>query len=279
MVTRLDYGRSEVEACLSVMVELMTLLGEFRDNIVLIGGWVPYFLIEDKKTEHTGSLDIDLALDFKNISSESYRTILQLMKERGYRQGEQPFIFYRTVKAGTDSTIAVEIDLLAGEYGGTTKTHRTQKIQDIRAKKTRGCDLAFQNNFSIKLSGKMPDGAQNEITIRVADVVPFLVMKGIAMYERYKEKHAYDIYFTVLHYPGSIEGLARQFRPFISNRLVREGLWKIRKGFISVDAPGPTWVANFEEIEDTEEKERIRRDAFERVNALLDILDIESYDK
>jgi len=65
MVTRSDYHKNEVEACLSVLVEFMTLLGEFKDSIVLVGGWVPYFLIEERKQEHTGSLDIDAALDFR----------------------------------------------------------------------------------------------------------------------------------------------------------------------------------------------------------------------
>ena len=44
MVTKADYPKDEVEACLSVMVEVMTVLGEFRDSIALVGGWVPYFL-------------------------------------------------------------------------------------------------------------------------------------------------------------------------------------------------------------------------------------------
>jgi hypothetical protein len=90
MVTRSDYPKDEVEACLSVLVEFITLLGEFKDSIVLVGGWVPYFLIEEGKQEHTGSLDIDAALDFKSISSETYSTILNLLKERGYEETEQP---------------------------------------------------------------------------------------------------------------------------------------------------------------------------------------------
>jgi len=72
MVTRSDYPRNEVEACLSVLVEFMTLLGEFKGSIVLVGGWVPYFLIEERKQEHIGSLGIDAALDFKSFSSETY---------------------------------------------------------------------------------------------------------------------------------------------------------------------------------------------------------------
>jgi len=276
MVTKADYRKDEVETCLSVMVELMTLLGEFREHIVLVGGWVPYFLLKEKRQEHTGSLDIDIALDFKNISDETYQTILQLLKGRGYEQGEQPFIFYRTVM-NQGLPVTVEIDLLAGEYGGTGGTHRTQKVQDVRARKARGCDLVFQHSILVRLCEKMPDGAQNEVTIKVADVVPFLVMKGMAMWERYKEKHAYDIYFTVLHYPGGLSELVKVFEPFKSNKLVREGLGKIREKFRDVNAPGSVWVANFMEIDDEEEKERIKRDAFERINAFIDKLGIEEF--
>jgi len=277
VVTRSDYKKDEVEICLSVMVELMTLLGPYRDHLVLVGGWVPYFLFPEKKQEHTGSLDIDIALDFRNISDNAYRTILQLLQERQYQQGKQPFIFYRTIERKPGVTVTVEIDLLAGEYGGTGRTHRTQQIQDVRARKARGCDLVFQNNVSIKLHERMPDGAQNEVTIKIANVVPFLVMKGMAIWENYKEKHAYDIYFTIRNYPGGISRLVRAFKPFISNKIVREGLAKIRAKFQDINAVGPVWVANFMEIDDEEEKEQIKRDAFEYVKALLDALAIEAF--
>ena len=54
MVIKYDYSKKEVDACLSVLVELMTILGEFRDNIVLVGGWIPYFLMEKNRHEHVG---------------------------------------------------------------------------------------------------------------------------------------------------------------------------------------------------------------------------------
>jgi hypothetical protein len=34
----------EIEACVIVMRELFLYLKPYRDQIVLIGGWVPYFL-------------------------------------------------------------------------------------------------------------------------------------------------------------------------------------------------------------------------------------------
>lgn len=123
----------------------------------------------------------------------------------------------------------------------------------------------------------MPDGAKNEVSLKIAGVIPFLVMKGMAIWDRLKEKDAYDIYFTVLHYPGGIEELARKFECSLTNRLVQEGLGKIRKKFENIDSPGPTWIVNFEEIEDPEERDRIKRDAFERVNGLLDIIAIKPF--
>ena len=129
MVTKADYRRDEVEICLSVMVEFMTVLGDFRDSLVLVGGWVPYFLFEDKKEQHTGSLDIDVALDFEEISDKTYRTILQLLEKRGYKQGPQPFIFYRTVNREVGEPVTVEIDFLAAEYGGTGKTHWSEPLK------------------------------------------------------------------------------------------------------------------------------------------------------
>jgi len=123
----------------------------------------------------------------------------------------------------------------------------------------------------------MPDGALNEVSVKVSNIIPFLVMKGMCIWTRYKEKDAYDIYFTILHYPGGISELGKIFQSFKYNKLVREGLGKIKAKFKDIDAPGPDWLIKFEDIEDEEEKERVKRDAYERVNAFLEILGIEEF--
>jgi|GEM_PF-281119 len=45
MVTRRDYTAEGVEAARSVLIELVHLLGEYKDDIVLIGGWIPEVLL------------------------------------------------------------------------------------------------------------------------------------------------------------------------------------------------------------------------------------------
>ncbi|MFO7650533.1 MAG: hypothetical protein R6X13_04225 [bacterium] len=43
----LGYPKAKTELCLSVLVEVMTVLGAYRDRLVLVGGWVPCLLLPD----------------------------------------------------------------------------------------------------------------------------------------------------------------------------------------------------------------------------------------
>jgi len=200
MVSKSQYGEREVSACKAVLLELVHLLGELKDNIVIIGGWSPTFLLPQSSEPHIGSLDIDVALNFARIPDNTYRTILETFLKRGYMQDkQQPFRFFRTVKVEGRESIVVEIDLMAGEYGGTGKGHRTQKVQDVCARKARGCDLAFDSTVTVTIEGVLPDGGRDRESFKVAGIVPFLVMKGMVMNERMKEKDAYDIYYCVEH--------------------------------------------------------------------------------
>jgi len=91
---------------------------------------------------------------------------------------------------------------------------------------------------------------------------------------RIKEKDAWDIYYCMLNYPGGIDALAEEFRAHLHHGLVREGLQKIAGKFCSEKDFGPKSVTDFEGIDDPEEQERIQRDAYERVSALLNKLGI-----
>jgi hypothetical protein len=274
VTTRRDYNAEALRATRTVLIELMQLLGEFRDHVVVVGGSVPGLLLSDSPEPHIGTLDIDLAFDFRNIPDASYQILLQALMSRGYRQGGQPFQFFRDVPFSNRDPITVEVDLLAGEYGGTGRSRRTQVVQDARARKTRACDLVFENNNVIKIEGDLPGGGHLTVQCRVAAIVPFLVMKGMALADRLKEKDAYDIDYCVRQYPGGIAALADAFRPQIENRLVREGLAKIKEKFLSPDHTGPNWVADFLEIADREERAIQQRAAYELITALLEALRI-----
>jgi hypothetical protein len=273
VVVRTDYSQELVEAAHSVLLELTRLLGEYRDEIVLVGGWVPALLMTEGGATHIGSVDVDLALDHRTLEEPGYQTIRELLLRRGYVEGKQPFIFHREVRIG-GRLIVVEVNFLAGEYEGTGRSHRTQKIQDVKARKARGSELALEMAVEVPMQGTLPDGGKDSANIRVASIVPFLVMKGMALHDRLKEKDAWDVYFCVRNYPGGVEALVKEFRPDVGHGLVKEGLLKIGEKFESPEHTGPKFVADFEEITDREERELLQRDAFERVNFLLEELGI-----
>lgn len=271
-VTFRDYSREQVEAARSVLLELVHLLGEYRDDIVVVGGWVPQLILPPGPTPHVGSIDVDLALNHRNLREAGYATIQALLTRRGYEQDpRQPFIYHRTVVVH-GNPIKVEVDFLAGEYEGTGAKHRTQAVHQGRARKARGCDLAFDLYVETNIEGELPEGARDQARIRVSSVVAFLVMKGMALHDRLKEKDAWDIYFTLINYPGGLDVLAQEIRPHLNNRLVEEGFRKIGEKFRSLDHMGPKFVADFEDIQDQEERAIRMRDAYERVSHLLHAL-------
>ena len=272
--TRKDYPENAVEAARSVLLELAHLVGSYGDGIVVVGGWVPELLLSSEESPHVGSIDVDLALDHRVLQEPRYRSLLAILSESGYRQSDkQPFIFYRSVKVG-EQEIIVQVDFLAGEYAGTGKGHRTQEFEDMRARKARGCDLVFEMNVEVEFQGTLPGGGKDQAVIRVASVVPFIVMKGMALADRLKEKDAWDLYYCLRHFPGGVEALSEMIRPYIGHGLVREGSEKIAEKFASPEHVGPKFVADFEEITDPEERELIQRDAFERVGYLLRTLEL-----
>ncbi len=266
-ISRSDYPPDAVEAAKSVLVELVHVLGEYRDDMVIVGGWVPPLLMPDS-TGHVGSTDVDIALNHLAGTDEAYARISESLRANGYRQDDcQPFIWYREVDAGGETPVTVEVDFLAGEYGGRGKNHRTQHVQDLQPRKARGADLLFDEVEERDVEAMLPSGAIDSVTVRVAGVAPYIVMKSAALDARIKHKDAYDIWFVLANYPGGVNAVIEQFAPFADHGLVLEAIEILKKKFESPNHFGPTSVAEFLE-QSGEEAELTRRDAFERVRAL-----------
>lgn len=269
--TKNEYESLLVEAARRVLLEIARLLYDYRDGIVIVGGSVPSLILDPSLPAHIGSIDVDIALDQNLIQEVGYRSIMQLLSKRGYVQGDQPFIFYRTLEIG-EQEITVEVDFLAGEYGGTSKKHRTQVVQDMHPRKARACDLAFLDPIQISIEGTLPEGGKDKASIQVASIVPFLMMKAQALSSRLKEKDAYDIYYCVSNYQGGLEALVENFQSFPDHSLVHEGLAILKEKFSSVDAVGPVFVTTFLDETDPDIRAFIQRDAFERVQYLVNEL-------
>ena len=248
------FDNNEANRSQMVLLELMTILGRYRNDLYLVGGWAPYFLLkmfqkQENNFDHVGSIDIDLVIDAKNISENQYASIVELITNRGYIERKSrvgtpiPFSFEKDIDG-----LGVVVDFLAGEYGGTSKNHRHQRIDDeFLARKARGADLLPDHHLTFKLEGYLPDGAHHSSDIKMANVTSILAMKGITISERYKEKDAYDIFSIIAHYKDGPESCFQEVKDHLNNGLIKEGLQSICEKFTRVDSVGPTRAAKFME--------------------------------
>jgi len=270
----------EIEACVIVMRELFLYLKPYRNQIVLIGGWVPYFLLEKYKypgeyDQHVGSLDIDVALDAFSIPETAYKSILEILRERGFYHKKDslgrdiPASFLKKIVFENGKEIEVRIDFLAPEYGGTSKKKRHQIIQEMLARKGRGTDIVFSHTDIIHLSGPISSGADIKLDIKVADVTACFVMKGIALGERTSEKDAYDLYMLARYYKEGPKSVLSELRKLKNHGLMKEALRNIEEHFKDIKSLGPVSVAKFTGITDEGEYDRITRDACELLQFII----------
>src|SRR5690606_1409475 len=131
------------------LLELTRVLGEYDEEIAVVGGWVPPLLMPE--AGHIGSTDVDLALDHEALQEPGYATLRALLERSDYyADEEQNYVFYRDVTLGDGlepDPVVVEVDLVAAEYGLAGKKRQSQPVQDLRARKARGADLVFDRGL------------------------------------------------------------------------------------------------------------------------------------
>ena len=262
-----DYNEGQKAAAHRVLVELVNLFNEYRDDIRIVGGWVPDLMFPEEG--HVGSVDVDVLINHIKLKDSGYLTMSKILLRNGYEEHpDKAFSFIKRVQVdGIDYD--VDVDILAGMYGGTQKKKRSQHVQGVKALKATGGDFAFEfDPQMIRVEAERTDGALDVARVNVIAVVPYFVMKTAAM-GRGKAKDAYDLYFLVKHYHDGMDGLAKLFEDYRESRIILEMKEKLSEKFASPNHAGPADVAAFLDLEDEEEIAFTKRDAYEQMQALI----------
>lgn len=265
--TYVDYSEGQKRAAHRVLIELANLFCEYKDDIRIVGGWVPDLMFPNEG--HVGGVDVDVLINHLTLKDTGYQTMAKILLKNGYREHQEKyFSFVKTIEID-GIEYDVDVDILAEMYGGTLSKKRSQHVQGVKALKATGGNFAFDFEAQkVQIEALRPDGAIDVANINVVALVPYLVMKTAAM-GRGKAKDAYDIYFLIKHYHGGIDAIAREFENCADVNIVKEMLEKLSGKFASEKHAGPIDISNFEEILDEEENEMLRRDAYEQVQALI----------
>jgi tRNA nucleotidyltransferase/poly(A) polymerase len=147
-----DYSRRQVEAARRVLVDVGQVLASFHDAIVIVGGWVPDLLLPDAEPEHVGSIDVDLALDARQLEDGRYAELLKLLLDTGrYEKGDQAFQLVTPVDLGdAEAPVRVEVEFLAPADIKLKKNHQAIIAGTLRRELTR---LASCIRSAVKIEG------------------------------------------------------------------------------------------------------------------------------
>ncbi|MET3493169.1 nucleotidyl transferase AbiEii/AbiGii toxin family protein [Variovorax boronicumulans] len=274
-----DYDDRTTAAVKAVLIEMGQILGSFKGKFAIIGGAVPWLLLENSDMPHVGTIDVDVGLDDKALGDGEYALLIEALLGHGYHQGAGLRRFQLVREVATrdgGGPIKVVVDFLMPRDASIVKND-PPLISNFAVQKADGADLATRFYQMVAISGPMPDGGTNRVEIAVCSIPALLAMKGYAVNGRYKQKDAYDIYYCVRNYVGGTEALAEACRPLLEHASGAAGFGFIAQKFDTPDGFGPTCVRQF--VEETQvlgnrSPDQWQQDAFGQVDAWLRALGV-----
>lgn len=168
--TASTYEPRDVRVAYSALMEVAASLQTHREAMVLIGGWVPFLLLQqhqapDVPFRHVGSLDSDWIIDPGRVDESEYDTIVSTLKRRGFVESQE--MRFRLTKGypvpGKSARLEVAVDLLtaAPEKGrGTGRRHRRVQ-RDLEARAAGWADIALSHCSEHSLDGELPGEARS----------------------------------------------------------------------------------------------------------------------
>lgn len=269
-----DYDDRTTAAVRTVLVEIGQVLGSFKGKFAVIGGAVPWLLLDNEDMPHVGTLDVDLGLHAEALGDGEYARLVEELMAHGYQQREElrRFQLVRQVPPRDDGPpIDVVVDFLMPRDADVVK-NVPPLIDNFAVQKADGADLATHFYQMVAVSGSMPAGGTNRVEIAVCSIPALLAMKGYAIEHRHKQKDAYDIYYCVRNYPGGTQALADACRSVLEQKSGHAGYHFIAGKFETLESYGPTSVRLF--VQETEvlgerTPEQWQQDAFGQVDAWL----------
>jgi len=283
----IDYDEYTTGLCERAILTLLKCAGPWRERIYLAGGLVPRYLIDvvpELTRPHVGTTDVDLVVGVAVVDEgpEPYQTLVANMSKAGFemardKAGRQQSFRWSIVIDG--KAVVVEFMTEQGASPGSIARPRQSTGAKLGAFEARGASLVALDFVEREIRAKLAGGSESFATLRVANLLPFLTLKSLALHERgaVKHKDAYDIVFTLGHWPGGPAAAAATAAasPVIDREVVHEALGLLDAHFAHAGMDGPGHYGTFlfdETVDDDEEIERLRLEAVAVVRTFFDDL-------
>jgi hypothetical protein len=259
------YTDLHAELCERTLVTLLRGLGPYKRGVYLTGGLVPRYLIPrrpdaDAPPPHVGTTDVDLVLDLAVLAEiEAYRRLEQNLKALGFERGTsldgraQHHSWRKPIGEGVTIVVDLLCDAPLEEGGQVAELPGERRLSAL---KIPGAHLVAEEFVAVELTAELLDerGTATE-TVRVAGIVPFVVLKALAYEDRFEEKDAYDLVYCLMHYGSGPGDVAAAFRERLArgpaDPLIERAIDILRRRFAGDEQTpghrkdGPTSYARF----------------------------------
>jgi hypothetical protein len=215
------YTPDHTVLCERTLVTLLRGLGPWKQSIYIVGGLAPRYLIPQTRDPeelppHIGTTDVDLVLNLAILAEvEAYRRLEKNLKALGFERGKNdedaPQHFRWLKPAGQEITIVVDLlcDALPSEGGQVVALPGERRLSSL---KIPGAYLVMEDFIKVPVTAELLDdrGVATE-TLRVVDIATFLTLKCLAYEDRFEEKDAYDIIYSLTYYQEGPASAAQAF--------------------------------------------------------------------
>jgi hypothetical protein len=273
-----DYDEATTARCERALVTLLGDLGPWRERIYLVGGLAPRYLVGELPAgarAHVGTTDVDLVIGLAlgDETPETYRTLEDNLEKSHFDPREPGFRWAREVE-GVKVIVEFLCETEAVAAGFVFRPKAGSTGSRVGAFNVRGANLVGYDYVERVLEGERLDGGgRSKVTLRVANVLSYTVLKILAFQDRHENKDSYDLVFCLLHFGEGPDAAGREAAHSAVARdpQVADALALLAERFDDVDQDGPAAYATFLTVPGREEEAaRLRREAVATVRRFLD---------
>jgi hypothetical protein len=271
-----SYDEETTARCERALVTLLGDLGPWRERVYLAGGLAPRYIVgqlPDGVPPHVGTTDVDLVIGLAvgDEAPQTYRTLQRNLEQAGFKQQTPSFRWARQVD-GVTVLLEFLCETDSVPPGGIFRP-KTGAGSKFAAFNVRGAHLVRDDFIERELERERLDaGGISRVAVRVANVLPYVVLKAFSFQDRHANKDAYDLIFTLLNHQGGprAAGQLAGGSPIAGRRQVADGIGLLAERFQTAAHDGPTAYAAFlAEPGDTDGAARLRQQAVVTVRQFL----------
>lgn len=270
-----DYDELTTARCERALVTLLGDIGPWSERVYLAGGLAPRYVVgslPEGARPHIGTTDVDLVIGLavEDESSEAYRTLENNLKKAGFR-AESSFRWTNNVEG---VTVIVEFLCETDQVDpGRIFKPKAGTGSGLGAFNVRGAQLVTRDYVEREIEAdRLDEGGRSKVTVRVADILSYTVLKILAFQDRHENKDSYDLIYCLLNFGGGPEdaGRAAAQSAIRDAMQVRDALQLLAARFESGDHDGPRAYGTF--LADDGDEEQAARFRQEAVAVVRDFL-------